>query len=228
MIVPAMNPEEMLVDARKDMRALLNRCKEPLRKLRKIHLRSDRRNVYEHMLTWESPRGNNWLVVLAYNKHRPSVYMLVWYYDKKGRIAGLICSASGGAMTICSHVIDRYGERYDPVVDPVQRLKVFFAENPSFSVLLQNEKEVRTDIDREVHIGINNGLGFGVWKANSDIVHMRTFVDRTMLFKEQEGRVDELDVMRMLQNMNPGQITEFSKFADKQIAKYEADKNKAA
>lgn len=227
MIVPTMTPEEMLVDARKDMRALLNRCKEPLRKLRKIHLRSNRRNVFEHMLTWSSPRGNNWLVVLAYNKHRPSVYMLVWYYDKKGRLAGMICSATGGAMTICSHVIDRYGERYDPVVDPVQRLKVFFADNPSFSVLLQNEKEERTDIDREVHIGINNGLGFGVWQANSDIVHMRTFVDRSMLFEEQEKRVDELDIMRLLQNMNPGQITEFSKHVDAKISELEDNKRAA-
>jgi len=222
-----MTPEEMLVDARKDMRALLNRCKEPLRKLRKIHLRSNRRNVYEHMLTWSSPRGNNWMVILAYNKHRPSVYMLVWYYDKKGRIAGMICSVSGGAMTICSHVIDRYGERYDPVVDPVQRLKVFFADNPSYSVLLQNEKEERPDIDREVHIGINNGLGFGVWQANSDIVHMRTFVDRSMLFEEQEKRVDELDVMRLLQSMNPGQITEFSKHVDAKISDLEDNKRAA-
>lgn len=223
MIVSTMTPEEMLVDARKDMGAILNRCKEPTRKLRKAHLRN-RKNDIEHMISWNSPRGNKWLITICYNKRKPLIYTLVWYYDKKGRVSAMICSTTGSALTICPHVIERYGDRYDPVVDPVQRLKVFFADNPSFS--FDTKEEIGED-EWEMLVGMNSGLGLGVWKEDSQIIEVRTFVNREMLFSEQKEYMKELDAMRLLQSLTPGQVTEFGKHVNEVIAKHEAN-NRAA
>ena len=204
MIVRTMTLPEMVADARQDYKALMNKVDSLLPKLRRMHLR-DRAETISHLLPWRSPRGNNWLLHFSLRKAGLLMHPLVWSYDARGRIFGLIVTPSGSTYCLDNHLLQRYGERFDPTANPLERLQVFFFENFYYSTETLHERRPNV---WEVRVGMNHGLGLGEWDHDTDIIHVRTFVSFGQLFPEQLELMERLDAQRAWDSLTPGQQTE--------------------
>lgn len=201
MIVHTMTHAEMVAEARKDFPALRNKTASVMQRMRREHLR-DRKQTLVHMFPWRSPNRNHWLILLHYSKQAQSTYTLTWFRDKEERIAALWTTHAGLAFYIDSHVIQRYGERFDPTDNPAERLQSFFLENHFYSMQLE---EPRGEQHWNVSVGMNHGLGLGEWDTVTNIVHVRTFVNHGQLFPEQEQKMDLMDFERLYYTLTPGQ-----------------------
>ncbi|MCB9164380.1 MAG: hypothetical protein H6592_08100 [Flavobacteriales bacterium] len=219
MLVPAMSLPEMVAEARRDYKALWNKVDSLMPKLRGKHLR-DRAHILSHLEPWRSPRKNNWLLHFSIRKAGLLMHPLVWTYDEKGRIFGLIVTPSGSTYCLDNHLIQRYGERFDPTANPLERLKHFFFENFYYSMETLYERSPNV---WEVRVGMNHGLGLGDWDQSTDIIHVRTFVSFGQLFPEQLDLMERLDAQRAWDSLTTGQQTE--RLAR---AKREEEKGKAA
>lgn len=212
MIVHTMTHAEMVLDARKDIQAMRNKCTEPLRKLRR-ELIASKHDTLLHLFDWKSPNKNNWLVLLRHSKKRTLTLSLAWFYDREGKLAALWTTGAGISFYIDSHVFERFGERFAPDQTPLERIQQFFLENHLFSY----EPTKQLDEDRfEVSIGLNQGLGLGEWNDRTSIVHWRTFVNHGQLFSNQEVAMERMDWDRVLLDMSPGQRQHLITLAEKQ------------
>lgn len=211
MIVHTMTHAEMVLDARKDIQAMRNKCTEPLRKLRR-ELFASKHDTLLHLFDWKSPNKNNWLVLIRHSKKRSLTLSLAWFPDKEEKLAALWVTGAGIAYYIDSHVFERFGERFDPDQIPLDRLVSFFLENHVFSVEPTAQKGEQLF---EVNIGANQGLGLGEWDRSTDIVHWRTFVNHGQLFSNQEVAMERMDWDRVLLDMTPGQRQHLISVADK-------------
>ncbi len=204
MIVARMTLPEMVADARRDYKALWNKVNGLMPQLRRIHLR-DRAHTVPHLLPWRSPRKNNWLLHFSIRKAGLLMHPLVWSYDAKGRIFGLIVTPTGSTYCLDNHMLQRYGERFDPTANPLERLQGFFFENYYYS--FETMHELRPNVV-EVRVGMNHGLGLGEWDRTTDIIHVRTFVSFGQLFPGQVELMERLDAQRAWDSLTPGQQTE--------------------
>jgi hypothetical protein len=195
---------EMIAEARRDNMAMGNKVYGLMPKLWRRHLR-DRRNTISHLEPWRSPRGNQWLLHFSLRKSRPSLNPLVWTYDRKGRIFALIVTPTGSTYHLDNHLIQRYGERFDPTKNPLQRLHSFFLQNHYYATETLHEREPGI---HEVRVGMNHGLGLGDWDTNTDIIHVRTFVSFGQLFPEQLELMERLDAQRAWDGLTTGQQQE--------------------
>lgn len=204
MIVASMTIPEMVADARKDYKTLWNKVNGLLPKMRRIHL-LDRANVVSHLEPWRSPRKNNWLLHFSLRKAGPAMHPLVWSYDAKGRIIALIITPTGSSYYLDNHMIQRYGERFDPTGNSLERLQSFFYENYFYSI--EPLEERRSGV-WEVRVGMNHGLGLGEWDRDADIIHIRTFVSFGQLFPGQQELMERLDTQRAWDSLTRGQQIE--------------------
>ena len=203
MVVHTMSVPEMVLEARKDFQALRNKTTEPARRLRKEFLRSDRENELGHLVEWSSPKGKNkWLIFLVHGPKGLRTYTMVHFKDIKGRVAALWVTTNGPGYYIGPHVIQRYGERFDPTANPVERLRSFFMENHWYAV--EPEREMRPGV-WEAHFGLNHGLGLGDWHVEEGYFHIRTFVDFGNLFPNQLEQMERLDFDRHWTTLTKGQ-----------------------
>lgn len=201
MIVHTMTHEQMVLEARKDIQAMRNKCTGPMRKLRR-ELFASKHDTLLHLFHWKSLSKNNWLVLIKHSKKRTLILSLAWFPDKEGKLAALWTTGAGNSFYIDSHVFERFGERFVPDESPIERLQSFFLENHIYSF----EATDQIGEDRhEVSIGANQGLGLGQWDRSTDIIHWRTFVNHGQLFSNQEISMERMDWDRMLLEMSPGQ-----------------------
>lgn len=200
MIVHTMSPEEMVADGRKDFAALYNRTDKPLRLARREMIKT--RQDVMHLLPWRSPRNNNWLLLVQQRKAGPRIYALAWYYDRDGRINALHMAQRGMVFHLHRHVIERYGDRFDPTAKPLERLQSFWLENHAYSV---NPVDKRSEDRYNVQVGMNHGMGLGSWDLGTEIVHVETFINHGQMFTNQLDTMERMDVERMLRDLTPGQ-----------------------
>jgi len=201
MIVRTMTLPEMVADARQDYKALMNKVDSLLPKLRRMHLR-DRAETISHLLPWRSPRGNNWLLHFSLRKAGLLMHPLVWSYDARGRIFGLIVTPSGSTYCLDNHLLQRYGERFDPTANPLQRLRNFFQENYSYSA----ECTEQVGEDRfKVQVGMCHGMGLGEWDRKEGLVYINTFVNHGQLFQNQADSMERMDFERLLHQLSASQ-----------------------
>ncbi len=212
MLVPTMSLTEMVAEVRRDYKALWNKVDSLMPKMRRIHLR-ERAHTMSHLEPWRSPRKNNWLLHFSIRKAGPAMHPLVWTYDGKGRIIALIVTPSGSTTVLDNHMIQRYGERFDPTANPLERLQSFFYENYFYSTETLHERSPNV---WEVRVGMNHGLGLGEWDRNTDIIHVRTFVSFGQLFPEQLELMERLDAQRAWDGLTRGQQTERLARAERQ------------
>ena len=211
MIVHTMTHERMVLEARKDIQAMRNKCTEPMRKLRR-ELFASKHDTLLHLFDWKSPNKNNWLVLIRHSKKRTLILSLAWFPDREGKLAALWTTGAGMAFYIDSHVFERFGERFVPDEIPIERMQSFFLENHLFSF----EPTVQKSEDRfEVSIGANQGMGLGEWDRSTDIIHWRTFVNHGQLFENQEIAMERMDWDRVLLDMSPGQRKHLIALAEK-------------
>jgi len=204
MLVPTMSLPEMVADARKDYKAIWNKVDGLMPRLRRMHLR-ERGATLSHLEPWRSPRKNNWLLHFSIRKAGPMMHPLVWSYDSKGRIFGLIITPSGSTTLLDNHMIQRYGERFDPTANPLERLQSFFYDNFYYATETLHERSPGV---HEVRVGMNHGLGLGEWDTRADIIHVRTFVSFGQLFPEQLDLMERLDAQRAWDSLTRGQQQE--------------------
>lgn len=203
MVVHTMSVPEMMLEARKDFQALRNKTAEPARRLRKEFLRGDRNDELGHLLEWSSPKGKNkWLIYLVHGPKGLRTYTMVHFKDAKGRVAALWVSIGGAAYYIGPHVVQRYGERFDPQANPLDRLRSFFMENHWYAV--EPADELSPGV-REAHFGMNHGLGLGEWHVEEGYFHIRTFVDFGHLYPNQLEQMERLDFDRHWTTLTKGQ-----------------------
>lgn len=204
MLVHTMTLPEMVADARRDYKALWNKVNALLPGMRRIHLKA-RGETITHLVPWTSPRKNHWLLHFSLRKAGPLMHPLVYSYDAKGRLFGLIVTPTGSSYCIDNHLIQRYGERFDPTANPLDRLQSFFHENFFYATETLNERSPGV---REVRVGMNHGLGLGDWDTHTDIIHIRTFVSFGQLFPEQQELMERLDAQRAWDSLTRGQQME--------------------
>lgn len=205
MLVPTMNIAEMVADARKDHKALWNKVDGLLPRLRRMYLRERGHVTPTYLHPWTSPRGNEWLLHFTLRKAGPLMGAMVWTYDRKGRPFGLVVQPTGVTYHFDNHLVQRYGLRFDPTANPVERLRSFYMENHAFVVETQGTRRPGVV---NVQVGMNQGLGLGSWDTDTDIIHVETFVNFGQLFPEQLEAMDRMDAQRAWDALTPGQQQE--------------------
>jgi hypothetical protein len=204
MLVHTMTLPELVAEARKDHVAMRNKLDTPLRRARRelIHTKQE----ILHLLPWRSTHGTNWLLLIHQQKNGARIYSMAWYLDRDGRVNALWVARAGMAFHIDRHVIERYGQRFDPTASPLERLQHFFTENYFYSV----EPTVQDEHGNwKVNIGMNHGMGLGLWDQENEIVQVRTFVNHGQLFQHQEADMERMDVERLLFSLTRGQRMAF-------------------
>ena len=200
MIVHTMTNAEMIADARKDFPAIGNRIKPLVREARRDMIRTRKDRLI--MTEWRSPRKNNWLLLVIHRKAGPRLYALTWYLDRDKRINAFIMAHEGMVYRISRHVIERYGERFDPTANPLQRLRNFFQENYSYSA----ECTEQVGEDRfKVQVGMCHGMGLGEWDRKEGLVYINTFVNHGQLFQNQADSMERMDFERLLHQLSASQ-----------------------
>jgi len=201
MIVHTMTAPEMVTEARKDYEALRRKVEDPLRRMRRESIRN-KQEIWQ-MIPWRSPKNkNNWLILLHQGKDVPRIYSMVWYHDGEGRINAVWTTHSGLAFHIDRHVIERYGARFNPTANPLERLQSFFLENYFYTV---EPVEPEGEDTWKVNIGLNQGMGLGAWDRTTELVYMRTFINHGQLFQQQEDAMERMDLERIMYSLTPGQ-----------------------
>lgn len=204
MVVHSMTTEEMVLEGRHDFPAMRNKLDGILRSTRRAMIKS--RQEIGHMVPWRSPRHNQWLLLVHQRKCGPQVFSLLWYYDNHGHINALLMARGGLVFRIDWHVIDRYGQRFDPTATPLERLQGFFFENHHYTV---EPTDRRGERGWDVMVGMNQGMGLGSWDQDSELVRIDTFINHGQMFANQLQTMERMDMERTLLNMTPGQRRHF-------------------
>jgi len=157
-----MSPKEVADDARKDLRALVNKLK-PIGKSMERELRNSPKGIdrIEQAIKWRSPRGNEWILVLMRSKRSTQMAGLVRYHgrDKRLRAVRVDLLGNGTDMYFSAHFFERYCERFDSEKDPLQRLFDFFSVN--HSPTMQSVKEL-ADGTTEIFGSMFHGNATGI------------------------------------------------------------------
>lgn len=203
MITPTMTALEVAQDARQDMRALWHKVKDGCRRQEREHRKQrDRNCILETHLSWRSPRGNNWLIVVRTNKKESTVSNMVWYRGRDEKLRAVyVALLNESAIAFSAHVLERYMERFDPSRDPIQRLRDFFFTNHSLA--LQTIKDLGNG-EYEVMAGLVHGLATGVYHPATQLTTLTTFLDYGLLGDNQLQLAEMLDFQRELQSYPSG------------------------
>lgn len=222
MIVATMTPEQVVADARSDLRPLYNKIKPIMHKQERQHRKLKDRGataLVQH-LEWCSPRGNNWLIVLRTIKDDTYVSNMVWYRGRDQRLRatqiGLLSDAPCAHFS--AHMLERYGQRFNPDDDPVSRLKSFFFENYALSSL---PIEDLGDGRCRILCGVMHGLITGYSDMRTNSFEFTTFLDHGRLSRKQWEFADALDMQRHLSSLSPGQRQRLLLDAEKLMAEQE-------
>ncbi|MBK7483695.1 MAG: hypothetical protein IPI72_13370 [Flavobacteriales bacterium] len=205
MIVRSMSPKEVADDARKDLRALVNKLK-PLGKRMERDLRIAPKGIdrLEQAIKWRSPRGNEWILVLIRSKRSTQMAGLVRYHgrDKRLRAVRVDLLGSGADIYLSAHFFERYFKRFNQSNDPIQRLFDFFSVN--HTPTMQGVKQL-ADGTTEVFGSMFHGNATGIWDPNERLTSFTTFLDKGLLGADQQAMDEALDMKRYFEHFSAGQ-----------------------
>jgi hypothetical protein len=205
MIVRSMTPAEVVEDARQDVRALTNKAMPLCRKQeREFRLRPKGEDLHENLISWRSPRRNEWFLVLSTTKKGTNIAAMVRYRGNDDRLRALRLNLlnTGPHIHYSAHVLERYCERFDPDLDPIKRLAAFFFANHTPAI--QPVKETAPGA-YEVMCGMLHGNATGVWHQGANMVELTTFLDHGLLGADQQVLTESLDMHRYFLHFSPGQ-----------------------
>ena len=205
MVVRSMSPKEVADDARKDLRALVNKLK-PLRKRIEREFRISPKGVdrIEQAITWRSPRGNEWILVLIRTKRSTQMAGLVRYHGRDARLRAVRVDLLGSDADIyfSAHFFERYLKRFNRSKDPIQRLFDFFSVN--HTPTMQGVKQL-ADGTTEIFGSMFHGNATGVWDPRERLTSFTTFLDQGLLRAGQQALDESLDMKRYFDHFSPGQ-----------------------
>ena len=205
MIVRSMSPKEVADDARKDLRALVNKLK-PLGKRLERELRIAPKGIdrLEQAIKWRSPRGNEWILVLVRSKRSTQMAGLVRYHGNDTRLRAVRVDLLGSDADIylSAHFFERYFERFNKSKDPIQRLFDFFSVN--HTPTMQSVKEL-ADGTREIFGSMFHGNATGVWDPSKQLTTFTTFLDQGLLGADQQALDEALSMKRYFEHFSAGQ-----------------------
>lgn len=205
MVVRSMSPKEVADDARKDLRALVNKLK-PLGKRMEREFRVSPKGVdrIEQAITWRSPRGNEWILVLIRTKRSTQMAGLVRYHgrDKRLRAVRVDLLGSDADIYFSAHFFERYLKRFNKSKDPLQRLFDFFSVN--HTPTMQGVKQL-ADGTTEVFGSMFHGNATGVWDPSERLTYFTTFLDQGCLGADQQALDESLDMKRYFDHFSAGQ-----------------------
>lgn len=205
MVVRSMSPKEVADDARKDLRALVNKLK-PLRKRIEREFRVSPKGVdrIEQAITWRSPRGNEWILVLIRTKRSTQMAGLVRYHGRDARLRAVRVDLLGSDADIyfSAHFFERYLERFNRSKDPLQRLFDFFTVN--HTPTMQGVKQL-ADGTTEIFGSMFHGNATGVWDPRERMTYFTTYLDQGRLGADQQALDESLDMKRYFDHFSLGQ-----------------------
>ncbi len=205
MIVRSMSPKEVANDARKDLPALVNKLK-PMGKRMERELKISPKGIdrLEQAITWHSPRGNDWILVLVRTKRSTQMAGLVRYHGCDDRLRAVRVDLLGNSMDMyfSAHFFERYHERFDKEKEPLKRLFNFFSVN--HTPTLQGVKEL-SDGTTEIFGAMFHGNATGIWDPGQRLTSFTTFLDQGLLGASRQALDESLSMMRYFQHFSPGQ-----------------------
>ena len=200
-----MTPKEVADDARKDLRALVNKL-TPMGKRMERELRVSPKGIdrLEQAIKWRSPRGNDWILVLIRSKRSTQMAGLVRYHgrDKRLRAVRVDLLGSDADIYLSAHFFERYFERFNKSKDPIQRLFDFFSAN--HTPTMQGVKEL-ADGTTEIFGSMFHGNATGIWDPSKRLTSFTTFLDQGLLGADQQALDESLSMMSYFQHFSPGQ-----------------------
>ncbi len=205
MIVRSMSPKEVADDARKDLRALVNKL-NPIGKRMERELRIAPKSIdrLEQAIKWRSPRGNEWILVLIRSKRSTQMAGLVRYHGNDTRLRAVRVDLLGNGTDIylSAHFFERYFQRFDKSSDPIQRLFDFFSVN--HTPTMQGVKQL-ADGTTEIFGSMFHGNATGVWDPSKQLTTFTTFLDQGLLGAEQQALDEDLSMKRYFDHFSAGQ-----------------------
>ncbi len=205
MIVRSMSPKEVADDARKDLSALVNKLK-PIGKRMERELRVSPKGIdrLEQAIKWRSPRGNEWILVLIRTKRSTDMAGLVRYHGRDARLRAVRVDLLGNGTDIylSAHFFERYFQRFNMDIDPIQRLFDFFSVN--HTPTMQGVKEL-ADGTTKIFGSMFHGNATGIWDPAKRLTSFTTFLDQGLLGAEQQALDEALSMKRYFEHFSAGQ-----------------------
>ena len=186
MIIETHSPEEVIAEAFRDLPAMWNKMKEPLKRLqRRVKVDKSILNTTQ-LFPYRSHSGNNWLVAVLCTKKCLRIAPFVWYRGRDGAYRAARVVEDGVSYHITHHVLEQYFNRFNRTCDGMERMKEFVRENMMFGA------EHGLD-NNEIRVGISHGYITGRWIIPHQVAQLTTFVDHGKLFQDQIEQMDRLD-----------------------------------
>ena len=201
MILPGMEPVEVLPHAQRDLPTVERKFQRAKELLVRRHLKGDRKAVLVEIHPYKAPSHNNWLVVLRCCKAGIQVFHYCWYRGTDRRMRAIYVRPDGNtAFHYSKHVFDQYSFRFSPDVTAEERLKQFFLENHLWAA---HTVDLMADEIEDI-ISVNQGWLFGVRDEEENLIHLTTFVDQGKFFEDQHKLEERLEFERLLAGMGEG------------------------
>jgi len=187
MIVPNMNPKELLIEVFKDLDVVERKATYLTLSLRRAAIKSKAKYVHR-IFHYKSLRHNCWLIIVDYYVKEPSYTVVVYYNNQYGLNGILIDGGNQALMHFTSHFLERYNSRFlnEKGASNLAILKRFIPAN-SLQVIKAVQK-IDTDKNR-IFGRFKEGVGLGYEEAFHDkgkvFHHFKTFISNDMIHNHQ-------------------------------------------
>lgn len=196
MIVPSMNHRELMKEINIDIIGVENKAFFLAEGLRRTVYKTKTKPL-DRWFDYQSPRRNNWLLLIRhYGKHH-YLNSFVWYLGEHG--ANIVCMLPepGGIKAtyhhFTSHFMKRYNERFlhRPELSVIEAAKLYFVRNMEFF----GQTKQQGGYEAEFMGVIQDGVFFGEVKYEGFDLYVtyKTFISKEMVLEFQKNDIRMID-----------------------------------
>ena len=192
MIVPAMNPEEILKEVILDFDTVERKAYYLGTHLRRKLIKAKNNTICE-ITDYKSLRKNDWVILIICTHKGLCTITGIHYLNPMGFNAINVYNREK-IVHYSSHFLERYNERYVKLKDmtKLDLFKNFVSHNTMIvhQIIDPQDFEIRRIVGR-----FKQGVGFGTIEEinNVQVTNYKTFVTNEMLFESQKDKVKTME-----------------------------------
>jgi hypothetical protein len=191
MLVPTMSLTEIKKSVLNDYKPEIKNKEESIKMAYKQKWIRNGRKDFAETIAFPVKSKNNWRITIICEKGDVTTIPYLISYDKFGVTASQLLTNTPDVqlMHFNSHFFKRFRERGKIDIDkPDQVIKLFFRKNqllvPCFSP--------REDGTQQLFVPVQDGVGLGNYHPDTFICEFKTFVDNSLLGKDQLEAVNQI------------------------------------
>ena len=194
MIVPNMNPKELLIEVFNDLKVVDRKATYLTQGMRREAVKSKAKYVHR-VFKYKSKKNNYWLIIVDYYVKEPCYTVVVYYNNQYGLNGILVDGRNQALIHFTPHFLERYNSRFlnEKGASNLELLKRFIPAN-SLQVIKAVQK---IDIDKNRIFGrFKEGVGLGYEEVFHDkgkvFHHFKTFISNDMI---RDNQIEDFNIL---------------------------------